>query len=254
MLGLVGAERVSAKRRVFQAQVILSSPSMFATRSSAKADGSIMTTPAAAPAPKRARVPHRSPLVSLWARNDIADSVVAFLPGTNLSKLPVIAKPFRAAQPLVLFTAARRLKVLTRAQDAFLDVLREVTPDRQWFRETWTEGLARWQMDDDAADLTADIVGSPPHLRLRGTDPGRREHAGLSHRFSRSRGRSLAVKNFRARVTFPVGAANEGVGYVWLCVIESMMMRMPLAASTAAIGEQTNLTLMLLNRRIGWGC
>ena len=25
------------------------------------------------------------------------------------------------------------------------------------------------------------------------------------------------MKNFRARVTFPVGAANEGVGYVWLC-------------------------------------
>ena len=99
------------------------------------------TDPAAAPATKRARVPYRPPLRSLWAQNDLADSVVAFLPGTNLSRLPVISKSFRAAQPLVLFTAARRLKVLDRAQGAFLDVLREVTPDRRWFREKWTGGL-----------------------------------------------------------------------------------------------------------------
>ena len=93
------------------------------------------TDPAAAPAPKRASVPYRPPLVSLWRQNDLADSVVAFLPGTNLSRLPAISKAFRAAQPLVLFTAARRLKVLDRAQDRFLDVLREVTPERRWFRE-----------------------------------------------------------------------------------------------------------------------
>jgi len=82
-----------------------------------------MVTPAA----QRHRASHRSALRSLWAQSDLADSVVAFLPGTNLSKLPVISKAFRAAQPLVLFTAARRLKVLDRAQGAFLDVLREVT-------------------------------------------------------------------------------------------------------------------------------
>ena len=50
---------------------------------------SIDPAAAAAPAPKRARTPYRPPLLSLWARNDLADSVVAFLPGTNLSKLPV---------------------------------------------------------------------------------------------------------------------------------------------------------------------
>ena len=170
------------------------------------------TDPAAAPAPKRARVPYRPPLRSLWAQNDLADSVVAFLPGTNLSKLPVISKSFRAAQPLVLFTAARRLKVLDRAQGAFLDVLREVTPDRRWFREKWTGGLDRWQMDDGEG-TRADIVGSPPQLRLRGCHGG--DHRGISHRFYRSAGRSLTVKSLRAQVTFPDGVSCAS-GYVWL--------------------------------------
>ena len=176
------------------------------------------TDPAAAPAPKRASVPYRPPLVSLWRQNDLADSVVAFLPGTNLSKLPVISKRFRAAQPLVLFTAARRLKVLDRAQDAFLGVLREVTPERRWFRETWTGGLDRWRcvigtLRSYPHGLRADIVGSPPHLRLRGTNE---DHTGLSHRFSPSSSKSLAVKSFRTQVTFPAGAATGATGYVLL--------------------------------------
>ena len=171
------------------------------------------TDPAAAPAPKRARVPYRPPLVSLWRQNDLADSVVAFLPGTNLSRLPVISKSFRAAQPLVLFTAARRLKVLDRAQGAFLDVLREASPEHNIFRETWDGGLARW-LRADGEGLRADTVGSPPHLRLRGTNE---DHTGLFHHFPRSAGRSLAVKSFRAQVTFPNGAASGATGYVWLC-------------------------------------
>ena len=181
------------------------------------------TDPAAAPATKRARVPYRPPLRSLWAQNDLADSVVAFLPGTNLSRLPVISKSFRAAQPLVLFTAARRLKVLDRAQGAFLDVLREVTPDRRWFREKWTGGLDtdRWRCVTGTLrsyphdGLRADIVGSPTRLRLRGCNG---DHVGLTHQFSRSSsGRSLAVKKFRCQVTFPGGAASGALGYVWLC-------------------------------------
>ena len=62
--------------------------------------------------------------------------------------------------------------------------------------------------------LKADIVGSPPHLRLRGTNE---DHTGLFHHFPRSAGRSLAVKSFRAKVTFPNGAAFGATGYVWLC-------------------------------------
>ena len=178
---------------------------------------SIDPAAAAAPAPKRARTPYRPPLLSLWAQNDLADSVVAFLPGTNLSKLPVISKPFRAAQPLVLFTTARRLKVLDRAQDAFLGVLREVIPERHCFRETWTEGLARWRCvvrtRRSPYGLRVDIVGSPPYLRLRGTNE---DHAGLSHRFSPSSSKSLAVKSFRTQVTFPAGAATGATGYVLL--------------------------------------
>ena len=178
---------------------------------------SIDPAAAAAPAPKRARTPYRPPLLSLWAQNDLADSVVAFLPGSNLSKLPVISKEFRAAQPLVLFTAARRLKVLDRAQDAFLGVLREVIPERHCFRETWTEGLARWRCvvrtRRSPYGLRVDIVGSPPYLRLRGTNE---DHAGLSHRFSPSSSKSLAVKSFRTQVTFPAGAATGATGYVLL--------------------------------------
>ena len=142
----------------------------------------------------------------------MADNIVACLPPSNLSRLPVIAKAMRAAHPLVLFTAARRLKVLDRAQGAFLDVLREVTPDRRWFREKWTGGLDRWQMDDGEG-TRADIVGSPPQLRLRGCHGG--DHRGISHRFYRSAGRSLTVKSLRAQVTFPDGVSCAS-GYVWL--------------------------------------
>ena len=66
----------------------------------------------------------------------------------------------------------------------------------------------------DREGLTADIVGSPPYLRLRGT---RAREPGLSHRFSRSAGFLRAVKKFRCQVTFPDGAASGAHGYVWLC-------------------------------------
>ena len=143
----------------------------------------------------------------------MADNIVACLPPSNLSRLPVIAKAMRAAHPLVLFTAARRLKVLDRAQGAFLDVLREASPEHDIFRETWDGGLARW-LRADGEGLRADTVGSPPHLRLRGTNE---DHTGLFYHFPRSAGRSLAVKSFRAKVTFPNGAAFGATGYVWLC-------------------------------------
>ena len=104
---------------------------------------------------------------------------MAFLPPTNLPKLPVIAKPFRAAQPMVLFTAARRLKVVDQMLASCVDVLRQVVAGPGLFIETWTRGLGQWQMHTDASGhLQADIVGSPPCLRLRGA--ARRNHTGLS--------------------------------------------------------------------------
>ena len=73
---------------------------------------------------KRAHT-YRPPLLSLWSRNELADNVVAFLPPDHLPKLPVISRPFRTAQPLVLFTAARRLKVVDQMLASCVDVLRE---------------------------------------------------------------------------------------------------------------------------------
>ena len=130
---------------------------------------------------KRAHI-YRSPLLSLWSRNELSDNVVAFLPPSNLPKLSVIAKPFRAAHPMVLFTAARRLKVVDQMLASCVDVLREVVPEANRFVETWARGLGQWEMHTEAAGhLQADIVGSPPCLRLRGA--ALRNHVGLFRNF-----------------------------------------------------------------------
>ncbi len=172
---------------------------------------------AATPA-KRARTPAcKPPFLILWGQIDLADSIVTFMGMKTLAKVPIICRSLRAAHPLILFKAARRLKVLDRAQDAFMRVLRTVSRERYCFRETWTEGLTRWQISrsfhpSGLSGLRADTVGSPPHLRLRGSHGG---HRGLSHQFSRTAGRYLAVQSFRAQVTFPSGVA-KACGYVWL--------------------------------------
>ena len=160
---------------------------------------------------KRAH-PYRSPLLSLWSRNEMADNVVAFLPPNNLPKLPVIAKPFRAAQPMVLFTAARRLKVVDQMLGSCVDVLREAVAGPGLFIETWTRGLGQWQMHPDAlGQLQADIIGSPPCLRLRGA--ARRNHVGLFRNFespSVLTARRLRIHRWSAADT------TGAVGYVWL--------------------------------------
>ena len=160
---------------------------------------------------KRAHI-YRSPLLSLWSRNELADNVVAFLPPSNLPKLPVIAKPFRAAQPMVLFTAARRLKVVDQMLAGCVDVLREAVPDPNRFVETWARGLRQWEMHDEAAGhLQADIVGSPPCLRLRGA--ALRNHIGLFRNFespSVLTARRLRIHRWSAALT------TGAVGYVWL--------------------------------------
>ena len=158
---------------------------------------------------KRAHI-YRSPLLSLWSRNELADNVVAFLPPSNLPKLPVIAKPFRAAQPMVLFTAARRLKVVDQMLASCVDVLREAVPDPNRFVETWARGLGQWEMHTEAAGLLqAGIVGSC--LRLRGA--ALRTHAGLFRNFdspSVLTARRLRIHRWSAADT------TGAVGYVWL--------------------------------------
>ena len=160
---------------------------------------------------KRAHV-YRSPLLSLWSRNELADNVVAFLPPLHLPKLPVIAKPFRAAHPMVLFTAARRLKVVDQMLESCVDVLREAVPDPNCFVETWARGLDQWQMHTEAAGLLqADIVGSPPCLRLRGA--ALQSHVGLFRNFespSMLTARRLRIHRWSAAGT------TGAVGYVWL--------------------------------------
>ena len=159
---------------------------------------------------KRAHT-YRSPLLSLWFRNELADNVVAFLPPDHLPKLPVIAKPFRAAQPLVLFTAARRLKVVDQMLASCVDVLRDVVPEANRFVETWASGLGKWQMHPEASGyLHADVVGSPPCLRLRGT-PGP-THEGLSRSFQSLR--KLTVRRLRIS-RWSCMDIRGALGYVW---------------------------------------
>ena len=160
---------------------------------------------------KRAHV-YRSPLLSLWSRNELADNVVAFLPPSNLPKLPVIAKPFRAAHPMVLFTAARRLKLVDRMLASCVDVLREAVPDPNCFVETWARGLGQWEMHTEAAGhLQADIVGSPPCLRLRGA--ALRNHVGLFRNFESPS--VLTARRLRIHRWSAAGTTGA-VGYVWL--------------------------------------
>ena len=160
---------------------------------------------------KRAHI-YRSPLLSLWSRNELADNVVAFLPPTNLPKLPAIAKPFRAAQPMVLFTAARRLKVVDQMLASCVDVLREVVPEANRFVETWARGLGQWEMHTEAAGLLqADIVGSPPCLRLRGA--ALRNHVGLFRNFESPS--VLTARRLRIHRWSAAGTTGA-VGYVWL--------------------------------------
>ena len=161
---------------------------------------------------KRAHI-YRSPLLSLWSRNELADNVVAFLPPSNLPKLPVIAKPFRAAQPMVLFTAARRLKVVDQMLASCVDVLREAVAGPGLFIETWTRGLGQWQMHTEAAgNLHADIIGSPPCLRLRGA--AMRNHTGLSRKFESPS--VLTARRLRIHRWSAAGPPTAAVGYVWL--------------------------------------
>ncbi len=161
-------------------------------------------------APKRARLPHRCPLLSLWARNDLSDSVVKYLPTAALPKLPVISRPFRAAQPLVLFTAARRLGAHASVSTACLDALLAASPpERYRFHERWTQGLTKWQKDPQRPatnweHVEGHIFGETPSLQLIIREPS--YHGGFYRDFSSLRaGRDPTIRRFRVQIALPRG-------------------------------------------------
>jgi hypothetical protein len=113
---------------------------------------------------------------------------------------------------MVLFTAARRLKAVDQMLASCVDVLREAVAGPGLFIETWTRGLGQWQMHTEAAgNLRADIIGSPPCLRLRGA--AMRNHTGLSRNFESPS--VLTARRLRIRRWSAAGTTGA-VGYVWL--------------------------------------
>ena len=162
----------------------------------------------------------------------MADNIVACLPPSNLSRLPIVAKAMRAAHPLVLFTAARRLGVIAHATDNFVSSLRSVVPERHCFREDWTKGLTRWITGSGMKGYEYASVSSPPQTHLRLTrdtnddpalspygDPshhgGSGHPGGMFHTFCHTHW-ELAVRRFRVSMCFPNGIGRSALGYVWL--------------------------------------
>jgi len=88
---------------------------------------------------KHARAPAcKPPLLEMWGQIDLADSIVAFMGMKTLAKVPTICRSLRAAQPLILFTAARRLKAVPDFTSACLRALHAATPREKYqFHESW---------------------------------------------------------------------------------------------------------------------
>ena len=122
----------------------------------------------------------------------------------------MISRPFRAAQPLVLFTAARRLGAHTSVSTACLDALLAASPpERYRFHERWTQGLAKWQKDPqrpatDLEHVEGHIFGETPALQLIIREPS--YYGGFYRDFSSLRaGRDPTIRRFRVQIALPRG-------------------------------------------------
>jgi hypothetical protein len=166
------------------------------------------------------------PLLALWRRDDVTDSVVDFLPTKSIAVLPIVAKPLRAAQSRVLRSAVRRRGKSVPSPPttrAFLDTL--VIGEPQYFREDWEGGLEKWR---EAGTYATDAVGhgasgaaytvKPFHGGGRCLEIDRAgeyvngNHKGVSRRIH---GENLQVT--RLRVTMSFSRSSGAVGYVLLC-------------------------------------
>ena len=170
------------------------------------------------PARTTAKAARRSPklLLSLWSRTDLADSVVSFLPAKAFARLSLVSKPLLEAQPRVVFAAARRRNVAEIFTRACFEVLE--TSDWRHFRETWTDGLARWTMPDPLLpQYHFGIAGTPPQLELERHSYSGHCHEGLFRQFSDVGARR--VKRFRMQVAIEEHGfgENEAVGYFIIC-------------------------------------
>ena len=171
------------------------------------------------PARTTAKAARHSPklLLSLWSRTDLADSVVSFLPAKAIAGLALVSKPLLEAQPRVVFAAARRRNVADVVTRACFEALK--TGELSHFRETWTDGLARWTMMESVRSCYRfGTVGTPPQLELeRDASLGSRTgFRGFYCPFSGSNGR---IKRFRMQVALDsveASLVNRAAGYAIL--------------------------------------
>ena len=123
---------------------------------------------------------------------------MSFLPAKAIAGLALVSKPLLEAQPRVVFAAARRRNVADVVTRACFEALK--TGELRHFRETWTDGLARWTMMESVrSSYRVGIAGTPPRLELdRYTSPDDGQgHDGFYCPFSGSNGR---IKRFRMQV------------------------------------------------------
>ena len=163
----------------------------------------------------------RSPLLSLWSREDPRTAVIDFLPTSTIAVLAVVAKPLRDAQSRLLLTAIKRrgkTAVPNSTTRALLDTL--VIGEPHYFGEKWERGYSPQWYRASAAKLPLYRYSSVKEcpdggyfLELSGDGFG---HKG----FARSlRAKNLLVKRLRVTMSYEnlVFLPGRGVGYVMLC-------------------------------------
>ena len=158
----------------------------------------------------------KPPLLALWAREDVVDTVVEFLPSTSIACLPGVAKPLRAAHPRLVFAAARRrgkAAALARACYATLAV-----GETYHFREDWKLGMGQWRWSDEVvfAETSASVIETHGNTCLRLVRTQGVVHRGLLRPFKRDA--NLLVTRLRVKMSLVATTGHFGaVGYAMLC-------------------------------------